>query len=146
MPNKRKIESLTDKNKERILHTENKVNETYLLVILSFVLLSSVFLIDIVFNVKIYSLLFISFIIVLSSSIFLFYKLREAKMRIGAILTAEHNKIDIDQIDSYKEKSLDQMDLIILSWKYFKGYYILLVLVNILSTFIVTNRIIFNFM
>lgn len=34
MPNKRKIESLTDKNKERILHTENKVNETYLLLIL----------------------------------------------------------------------------------------------------------------
>lgn len=143
MPNKRKIENLTDKNKVRILNTENKVNETYLLVILSFMFLCSVFLIDIVFNVKVYSLLFISFIIVLSSAIFLFYKLREAKMRIGAILTAEHNKIDIDQIDSYQEEYLDQMDLIILSWKYFKGYYILLVLVIILSTLIVTNRIIF---
>ncbi|PTH39453.1 hypothetical protein [Staphylococcus capitis] len=143
MPNKRKIENLTDKNKERILHTENKVNETYLLVLLSFMFLCSVFLIDIIFNVKVYSLLFISFIIVLSSAIFLFYKLREAKMRISAILTAEHNKIDIDQIDSHEEKYLDQMDLIILSWKYFKGYYILLVIFIILSTFIVTNRIIF---
>lgn len=65
MPNKRKIESLTDKNKERILHTENKVNETYLLLILSFILLSSVFLIDIIFNVKAYPLLIISFIVVL---------------------------------------------------------------------------------
>ncbi|MGJ8462366.1 hypothetical protein ACSGFZ_03545 [Staphylococcus haemolyticus] len=143
MPNKRKIENLTDKNKKRILHTENKVDETYLLVLLSFMFLCSVFLIDIIFNVKVYSLLFISFIIVLSSSIFLFYKLREAKMRIGAILTAEHNKIDIDQIDSYEEKYLDQMYLIILSWKYFKGYYILLVLFIIVSTLIVTNRIIF---
>nr|ALO78685.1 hypothetical protein [Streptococcus agalactiae] len=85
MPNKRKIENLTDKNKERILHTENKVNETYLLVLLSFMFLCSVFLIDIIFNVKVYSLLFISFIIVLSSAIFLFYKLREAKIRISAI-------------------------------------------------------------
>ncbi|HAZ1120347.1 TPA: hypothetical protein J0U76_002970, partial [Enterococcus faecium] len=84
MPNKRKIENLTDKNKERILHTENKVNETYLLVLLSFMFLCSVFLIDIIFNVKVYSLLFISFIIVLSSAIFLFYKLREAKIRISA--------------------------------------------------------------
>ena len=54
MPNKRKIENLTDKNKVRILHTENKVNETYLLVILSFMFLCSVFLIDILFNVKVY--------------------------------------------------------------------------------------------
>ncbi|MGX0176204.1 hypothetical protein [Staphylococcus hominis] len=138
MPNKRKIESLTDKNKERILHTENKVNETYLLLILSFVLLSSVFLIDIIFNVKAYPLLIISFIVVLSSSIFLFYKLQRAKMRIGAILTAEHNKIDIDQLDSYEEVYFEQMDLIILSWKYFKGYYILSVLIILLSTFIVS--------
>ncbi|MDH9922347.1 hypothetical protein PZL33_10660 [Staphylococcus hominis] len=138
MPNKRKIESLTDKNKERILHTENKVNETYLLLILSFILLSSVFLIDIIFNVKAYPLLIISFIVVLSSSIFLFYKLQRAKMRIGAILTAEHNKIDIDQLDSYEEVYFEQMDLIILSWKYFKGYYILSVLIILLSTFIVS--------
>lgn len=138
MPNKRKIESLTDKNKERILHTENKVNETYLLLILSFILLSSVFLIDIIFNVKAYPLLIISFIVVLSSSIFLFYKLQRAKMRIGAILTAEHNKIDIDQLDSYEEVYFEQMDLIILSCKYFKGYYILSVLIILLSTFIVS--------
>lgn len=138
MPNKRKIESLTDKNKERILHTENKVNETYLLLILSFILLSSVFLIDIIFNVKAYPLLIISFIVVLSSSIFLFYKLQRAKMRIGAILTAEHNKIDIDQLDSYEEVYFEQMDLIILSWKYFKSYYILSVLIILLSTFIVS--------
>lgn len=138
MPNKRKIESLTDKNKERILHTENKVNETYLLLILSFILLSSVFLIDIIFNVKAYPLLIISFIVVLSSSIFLFYKLQRAKIRIGAILTAEHNKIDIDQLDSYEEVYFEQMDLIILSWKYFKGYYILSVLIILLSTFIVS--------
>lgn len=138
MPNKRKIESLTDKNKERILHTENKVNETYLLLILSFILLSSVFLIDIIFNVKAYPLLIISFIVILSSSIFLFYKLQRAKMRIGAILTAEHNKIDIDQLDSYEEVYFEQMDLIILSWKYFKGYYILSVLIILLSTFIVS--------
>ncbi|MCI2910914.1 hypothetical protein [Staphylococcus hominis] len=138
MPNKAKIESLTDSNRERILHTENKVNETYLLLILSFILLSSVFLIDIIFNVKAYPLLIISFIVVLSSAIFLFYKLQRAKMRIGAILTAEHNKIDIDQLDSYVEVYFEQMDLIILSWKYFKGYYILSVLIILLSTFIVS--------
>ncbi|PNN29631.1 hypothetical protein AL503_002290 [Staphylococcus haemolyticus] len=137
MPNKAKIESLTDSNRERILHTENKVNETYLLLILSFILFCSVFLIDIVFNVKTYPLLIISFIVVLSSAIFLFYKLQRAKMRIGAILTAEHNKIDIDQLDSYEEVYFEQMDLIILSWKYFKGYYILSVLIILLSTYIV---------
>lgn len=146
MPNKLKIKNLSEENKEHILSTENKVNETYLLLILSFTFLSSVFLIDIVFNVKVYSLLFISFIIVLSSAIFLFYKLREAKMRISAILTAEHNRIDINQIDNYDEEYFEQMDLIILSWKYFKGYYILSVLVIILSIFIVTNRIIVSFM
>lgn len=67
-------------------------------------------------------------------------------MRIGAILTAEHNKIDIDQLDSYEEVYFEQMDLIILSWKYFKGYYILSVLIILLSTFIVTNRIIVSIM
>lgn len=146
MPNKLKIENLSEENKDHILSTENKVNETYLLLILSFMLLCSVFLIDIIFNVKAYSLLIISFIVVLSATIFLFYKLQKAKIRIGAILTAEHNRIVINQIDNYDEEYFEQMDLIILSWKYFKGYYILSVLVIILSTFIVTNRIIVSLM
>lgn len=146
MPNKLKIENLSEENKAHILSTENKINETYLLLILSFVLLCSVFLIDIVFNVKAYLLLIISFTIVISATIFLFYKLQKAKIRIGAILTAEHNRIDINQIDNYDEEYFEQMDLIILSWKYFKGYYILSVLVIILSTFIVTNRIIVSIM
>ena len=146
MPNKLKIENLSEENKAHILSTENKINETYLLLILSFVLLCSVFLIDIIFNVKAYLLLIISFTIVISATIFLFYKLQKAKIRIGAILTAEHNRIDINQIDNYDEEYFEQMDLIILSWKYFKGYYILSVLVIILSTFIVTNRIIVSIM
>lgn len=146
MTNKSKIENLSDKNRVHILYNENKVNETYLLQILSFMFLCSVFLIDIIFNVKAYSLLIISFIVVFSATIFLFYKLQRAKIRIGAILTAEYNGMDIDQINSYDDEYFDQMKILKLSWKYFRGYYILSVLTIILSTIIVTNRMIINFM
>lgn len=146
MINKSKIENLSDKNRVHILYNENKVNETYLLQILSFMFLCSVFLIDIIFNVKAYSLLIISFIVVFSATIFLFYKLQRAKIRIAAILTAEYNGMDIDQINSYDDEYFDQMKILKLSWKYFRGYYILSVLTIILSTIIVTNRIIVNFM
>lgn len=98
MLKKMESENLSEKTKKHILYINDKVNESFFLIILSLILLLAIYLIDVFLNMRTFPLLILSFIIILMINAFHIYKLQEAQKLIGIILTAHHNKIDIEQL------------------------------------------------
>ena len=73
------------------------------------------------------------------------YKLQEAQKLIGIILTAHHNKIDIEQLYKLDKSKLEKLTFIKLNWKNFKAYYVLSILSILIATLVIISRITHNF-
>ncbi|MDU4468601.1 MAG: hypothetical protein E7J02_12090 [Staphylococcus warneri] len=134
-------ENLSEKNKKHILHINDKVNESFFLIILSMILLLAIYLIDVFLNMRTFPLLILSFIIILMAITFHIYKLQKAQKLIGIILTAHHYKIDIEQLYKLDKSKLDKLVFIKLNWKNYKGYYMLSILSVLIATLIIISRI-----
>ncbi|EOB6984497.1 hypothetical protein ACIWKA_002796 [Staphylococcus aureus] len=145
MLKKMESENLSEKTKKHILYINDKVNESFFLIILSLILLLAIYLIDVFLNMRTFPLLILSFIIILMINAFHIYKLQEAQKLIGIILKAHHNKIDIEQLYKLDKSKLEKLTFIKLNWKNFKAYYVLSILSILIATLVIISRITHNF-
>lgn len=137
-------ENLSKQNKTIILNIQEKVNESFLPIILSNILLLEFVLLELLLKMKTLPLVISSFAILLLAIILHISKLKEAQKLISIILTGHRYNMNIHEMYKLNLRELEKFTFTKLSWKSFKGYYFGTLFMIISATLVLIDSCIRN--
>lgn len=137
-------ENLSKQNKTIILNIQEKVNESFLPIVLSNILLLEFVLLELLLKMKTLPLVILSFAIILLAIILHISKLKEAQKHISIVLTGHRYNMNIHEMYKLDLRELEKLTFTKLSWKSFKGYYFGTLFMIISATLVLIDSCIRN--
>ncbi|HDC9782864.1 TPA: hypothetical protein O9R57_002627 [Staphylococcus aureus] len=119
-------DELNNENQQLIKKIEKAKAKTFILPFLCMILMFLELLLDIFMNINTFTLIVITFIFFIVINVYVLYKLQTTKKLLNTVLTAHHNKLDINELYNIDEERLKSIRIIAVSWRSFLTEYVMI--------------------